>query len=135
MTPKPWVGYDALSPAAQQAILHWTDVHTPAQLLAGARRFEWQEELLPTTVVIAKVMMAGDHAVDFKGNWYAYHNWYLSRFGVPDHGTSRWPIIESDAAELRAGQAYIDDGWHRFHSYVKAGDTHIPVLRARRLGR
>jgi hypothetical protein len=32
-----------------------------------------------------------------------------------------WPVI--------LGEGVIDDGWHRFHSYVRRGLTYVPTLR------
>lgn len=126
----PWVDFDDLSPAAQRAISHQTDIVHAAELVTYARRKQWQEERVPTTTVIERVMATGDHADDFDGDWAAYHAWYVSQGGVPDHGTSRWPVIENPLA-LRGACGYLDDGWHRLHSYIRAGDTHIPVLRHR----
>lgn len=129
--PGHWVGFDDLSPAAQDAIRFWTDVHDPAAIVEAARTLEWQEELVPLADVLAQAMASGDHAVDFNGDWEAYHAWYLSGGDVPDHGTSRWPVIENSERGRAINGEYLDDGWHRLHSYVRAGDTHIPVLRHR----
>jgi hypothetical protein len=125
---EPWVTFDDLSHVAKCALRNATDTASPAELEQFARRFQWQETALPTSQVIATVMACGDH-VDYFGDWDAYHLWYLSEGGVPDHGESRWPCIETQPPAL--GADYLDDGWHRLHSYIRAGDQTIPVLRAR----
>ena len=50
-----------------------------------------------------------------------YCHWYREGSGVVDHGTSRWAVI----LDVRAGDV-LQDGWHRFHSYVARG--HPTVL-------
>lgn len=52
-----------------------------------------------------------------------YHAWYC-RQGVPDHRDGdRWPAIAWNQDD-----EVFEDGWHRFHSYVRAGHQTIPVL-------
>lgn len=128
-----WVRFDDLSPIAQTAISHWDDEAAEdevAEIIEGARGFEWQELVVTTESLIERIMLHPETAAHF-GNWRAYHEWYLSDANVPDHGTSRWPVIEGLAADAAAGELTLDDGWHRFHSYVRAGDTHVPLLRRR----
>lgn len=48
-----------------------------------------------------------------------YHKWY--RDGT-DHGDSIFPIVLADTGE------FIEDGWHRFHSYVDKGLETIPFV-------
>lgn len=128
-----WVSYDDLPVEAQKAIQNWTDVHTPEYLAMHARLSLWQMVLIDTETLIERVMATGDHADDFDGDWETYHGWYMDRGSVPDHGDSRWPVLEASVEARNADFGYLDDGWHRFHSYVAAGDTHIPVLRSRRI--
>lgn len=59
------------------------------------------------------------------GDFYSfeeYHQWYIEGGDIPDHGDSIYPVIEGGHNE------WLDDGWHRFHSYVKKGFQKIPVL-------
>lgn len=51
-----------------------------------------------------------------------YHQLYLRGGDIPNHGDSRWPCIAPGYGE------WLDDGWHRFHSYVRNGDKYIPLL-------
>lgn len=55
--------------------------------------------------------------------WDEYHAAYLSG-GAPKHPeTDRWPVIlSSDDSET------IQDGWHRFHSYLRDGATEVPAV-------
>lgn len=53
-----------------------------------------------------------------------YHQAYLDGGDIPNHGDSMYPVIEGGMDE------WLDDGWHRFHSYVLYGKKEIPVLRS-----
>lgn len=53
-----------------------------------------------------------------------YHKWYTSHGDTPNH-TEVWPI-ELETSYLDGG--LIDDGSHRFHSYVRSGVQIVPVL-------
>ena len=128
-----WVRFDDLSPIARGAIEKWDDDCTAEELAEAARAFEWQEVVLPTQSLIERIMTDKDTADYFK-TWEAYHQWYLADDFVPDHGTSRWPVIEGLGGAAATGGGTLDDGWHRFHSYVRAGDTTVPVLRRRLRG-
>ena len=37
-------------------------------------------------------------------------------------------ILSSDKG-IEKGYEFIEDGWHRFHSYVDKGITNIPVIK------
>lgn len=124
-----WMDYDDLPEGAQKALLVTTDTHTPEEVEAGARQGEYQIEHVPTDEVKRRVMQHSPYLREEHGSFENYHRWYLTGGDVPDHGASRWPVIEADADDEDGG--YLYDGWHRLHSYVRAGDTHIPVLRAR----
>lgn len=51
-----------------------------------------------------------------------YHKWYLKNNHVPKH-KERWPaIMGSFDNEL------LQDGWHRFNSYYRAGDKTLTML-------
>ena len=70
----------------------------------------------------AKKRILEGTCIDFK-TFDEYHDWYSSYGHVPDHGDSIWPCILSCV-----DYELFEDGWHRFHSYVKKGLTNIPVL-------
>lgn len=54
-------------------------------------------------------------------NFEEYHKWYRKN-DETDHGDSVFPIIVSNCDE------FIEDGWHRFHSYVHKGMKEIPFV-------
>lgn len=66
----------------------------------------------------------GDVKREFK-TFDAYHKWYCtSSRGMQVYSKkSVWPCILS-----QMGEEIFEDGWHRFHSYVKLGLTEVPVL-------
>ena len=53
-----------------------------------------------------------------------YAAWYAEATDVPDHGPDqRWPVLLSDNDEET-----LVDGWHRLHSYLRAGHADIPCV-------
>lgn len=124
-----WMQYDELPDTAKNAVRHWSTVASPEQLEARARTRQWQMEHVPVDEMKKRVMADDPDLGHQHGDFEGYHRWYLSAGPVPEHGASRWPVIEKDPRDETEG--YLDDGWHRFHSYVRAGDTHIPLLRQR----
>ena len=58
-----------------------------------------------------------------------YHKWYRKK-SKEDYGDSVFPImLSSDEDRMMPGFEFIEDGWHRFHSYVDKGITNIPVVK------
>lgn len=52
-----------------------------------------------------------------------YHRWYISHGDTPSH-TEVWPIeLDTDDPDQ-----VIEDGSHRFHSYVRSGVKMIPAI-------
>lgn len=81
----------------------------------------WTE--LPVEVVKERVMRSPELKQDFP-DFNAYHAWYMKAGPVPVYGAEdRWPCLPSDFHD----EAF-QDGWHRFHAYVEAGHTTIPVM-------
>ncbi len=61
-------------------------------------------------------------AEDFD-SWEAYHQDYIETNDLPEYSLDdRWPCIAWCEDEG------ISDGWHRLHSYVKAGHSTIPLI-------
>ena len=58
-------------------------------------------------------------------NFDEYHKWY---YDGTDHGSSVFPIVVSNEAHFDGRCEYIEDGWHRFHSYVHKKIKHIPFV-------
>ncbi|MES5838038.1 hypothetical protein [Bacillus cereus group sp. MG11] len=51
-----------------------------------------------------------------------YHEWYIKGGDIPYYGESMYPVIQGGDGE------WLDDGWHRFHSYILYKKGFIPVL-------
>jgi hypothetical protein len=60
---------------------------------------------------------------DFPGDFDGYHEWFMDHCGTEDHGDSVWPVILDST-----GDALLQDGWHRLHSYVERKLEQIPCL-------
>lgn len=59
------------------------------------------------------------------GDWEAHHAETLAAHPVPRYpAENRWPLIVSDS-----NPNYVDDGYHRMHSYMRDGATHVPTVR------
>lgn len=59
------------------------------------------------------------------GDWEAHHAETLATHPVPSYpSANRWPLIVNDA-----NRNYVDDGYHRMHSYMRDGATNIPTVR------
>ena len=57
-------------------------------------------------------------------SWEDYHEWYTSHSDMPAHGhENRWPVIL-----WNGNTETLQDGWHRFHSYIRDGHSDIPVI-------
>lgn len=63
---------------------------------------------------------------DFAGcfdSFEQYHEWYISGTKIPEHPeAARWPALAWDDEEG------LIDGWHRTHSYIKAGHKTLPFI-------
>lgn len=79
---------------------------------------------LPVEAFKAAVMEDWDTRDGGYKSFAEYHAWYVGQ-GEPitDHGPSHWPAILSSWD----GET-LEDGWHRVHSYIRAGHATIPVL-------
>lgn len=122
-----WGSFDDLPDFAKDAIRHQGDSTSPEDHEAYARSREWQYARVPTELMAERIMAADPDLVADHGTFEAYHDWYVSRGRVPDHGDSHWPSIEAGPGMV----GYLDDGWHRFHSYVARGMKNVPLLRSR----
>lgn len=122
-----WIGIDDQSPITNW----WTDKRVPQMIENYKKRRGFQSFLygyVPIELLIAQVdeMVKGHQdTFPFKDFW-EYHEDYQKNHGV-DHGSSVLPIILYSNGGIVAEEP-IEDGWHRFHSYVAKGLRDIPVL-------
>jgi hypothetical protein len=59
------------------------------------------------------------------GEWEAHHQDTLARHPIPAYpAENRWPLIVSDD-----NPNYVDDGYHRMHSYFRDGADEMPTIR------
>ena len=57
-------------------------------------------------------------------NFDKYHHWYISHEDTPFY-EDIWPIIIATGC---VSNEIIEDGWHRFHSYIRSGIKSIPFV-------
>jgi len=56
------------------------------------------------------------------------NEWYGLNFTIPKHSNkNRWPVILATTCE-KVDHEIIEDGWHRFNTYIKQGAKKIPCL-------
>ena len=74
---------------------------------------------------LVQVVMAGnaDLVNDYDGDWFSYHAWYDGNgYKHTANGEKLWPVVLSSfTGEI------LEDGWNRFHQYVK---RNLPVIPA-----
>lgn len=87
----------------------------------GDKKFGYVE--IPTPVM-TKAIMEGEEIRDQFKEFSDYHRWYLKHGPMPRHERrNRWPVILSSFEDET-----LQDGWHRFHDYVRQGAEVIPAL-------
>jgi hypothetical protein len=73
---------------------------------------------------LCAAIMGDEGIVDDFASFNDYHEWYLSLGNTPRHPVgSVWPVILSDF-----DFETLQDGWHRFHHYVRERVQEIPAL-------
>lgn len=91
----------------------------------------WWYAELPTKLVTDEVFARLDPKDKATHGWRSfadYHRWYVARGSTPQHAAQgRWPVLLSGGGR-GSGEEYLWDGWHRLHSYVRAGQRTIPVV-------
>jgi hypothetical protein len=124
----PWVDFEQLSPEGRRALRAYCASMGETEFLAHVGRFRFRLEAIPMADAQRRCMTATAELWDVWGDDFGtYHRWYMAGGTVPVHAT-RWPVIAAPDDE----DEWLEDGWHRFHSYVEAGDRVIPALFLRR---
>lgn len=84
---------------------------------------QWTVANIPTARVLATVM-ADPEIAESHETWADYAAWYAGASDVPEYGEeNRWPVLLADDDEET-----LVDGWHRLHSYARAGHSTIPCI-------
>jgi hypothetical protein len=110
--------FDELPREAQHAVEAYCAEMTDDERRAHIRRFAYTLDRVSLDALCVDIVRAG---LSEGATFMEYHAWYCNHNDVPNHGASVWPVI--------LGEGVIDDGWHRFHSYVRRGLTYVPTLR------
>lgn len=101
-----------------------------AQPGSTPRDYLYESRQEPRDDFLRRYMDADD---EFKGeygpgDWEAHHQDTVARHPIPSYPeANRWPLIVRDD-----NPNYVDDGYHRMHSYMQSGATHIPTIRMHR---
>lgn len=153
-----YVGFDELDDESKASLMTFyrgvnSDRVTVQDPDAHARRFEYRLEHVPTSDVKDAILTRINEGKTFNNQfltWDEYADWFARGEEVPTH-KSRWPILrfeeaipehwteDGDFTEVGSGDSdwrtdewkYFEDGYHRLHSYINAGDQILPFLSAR----
>lgn len=123
-----WVTLDELSPTALAAILAYMsdgDFRDETEALIHARTLVYAVEVVPMSELIERVT---PNMITDGWDFETWREWYgsVDDDRRVDHGDSVWPVIADD--HFGTG---IEDGWHRFYSYLTKGLTEVPVVHIR----
>lgn len=112
----------------------WTDERLPQMIANYQKRKGYQSFLygyIPTDVLIDKVDIMLKNPKNkseiSSTDFWEWHADYQKHHGV-DHGPSVLPIILYRHGQGIMADEPIEDGWHRFNSYVAKGLKQIPVM-------
>jgi hypothetical protein len=83
-----------------------------------APKYLYGYAIVPMQVMKDSIMRFGDLADDHD-DFDSYHEWYRNGPDMENH-QQVYPII--------LGHEIIQDGWHRFHDYVRKGLTEVPTV-------
>jgi hypothetical protein len=122
--------FDQLQPHEQASVAHYhpqmiEEGNAPSSSTLHDYLYDSRQE--PKADFLGRYMDADE---DFKSEygpdgWEAHHQETLATHPIPSYPReNRWPLIVSDA-----NQNYVDDGYHRMHSYMRDGATHLPTIR------
>ena len=122
--------FDDLRPHEQAAVARYhpqmiEDGNAPAGSTPRDYLYESRQE--PKEQFLDRYMDASEEFTREygRGDWERHHAETLAAHPIPRYpAEGRWPLIVSDA-----NPDYVDDGYHRMHSYMRDGATHIPTVR------
>lgn len=76
---------------------------------------------VPTQLIIDKLVEEDPE----QRSWDEWYDFYASRRTIPNHGESILALLVQDDDET---DDFLEDGWHRFHSYVQKGIQKVPIV-------
>lgn len=126
--------YDQLPEVSQLAMIAWYLQGTTLDwegAVEAAKCHDYRLSEIPTEDFIERMMTYTESSppeIDRFTSFDEYHKDYVAREAgrgtpVPNYpATNRWPVL------IPASDYLIEDGFHRFHSYVESGHTTIPVI-------
>jgi hypothetical protein len=119
-----------LSRAAQFAISTYEAQYidrSPSQIRKDLRSMAFGYVEIPTATLSALILR---HMNDFGAGYAsfrAYHRWYVGVGDMPDHPLENpWPVVLARQSDEDCN--LLEDGWHRFHDYVRKGLKVIPAV-------
>lgn len=123
-------GFDKLAPHEQAAAAMYQkqmieDGDAESHTTPHDYNYEMRQE--PLKKFIKRYMDADDEFKAAYGpdDFQAHHEEMLRNHPIPHYpATDRWPLIVSDS-----NPNYVDDGYHRMHSYIRDGATSLPTMR------
>ena len=86
--------------------------------------YKFQYGKIPTAVIIELIWNFHPEIKEEYDSFSEYHEWYMNHGDTPDH-TSQWAVVIGTGV---VQEEIIEDGWHRFHSYIKNGFPSIPFV-------
>lgn len=117
-----WVLFNELPKEAQYALREYFYMAEDDEFQKQMTLRVFMEEWLPLNEAKHRCMVYSPDLKETHGEFETYHLCYAEG-DVPDHGESLWHCIVGGMDE------WLDDGWHRFHSYVQKGIPLIPTLQ------
>ena len=113
---------------ADPSLVNWFNEDEVNDIIEQYAEVHGNEKFLYGIMDINDIIKGVMDTIDDWDDFNKYHKWYIKQ-GKTDHGDSIFPIILSSDKEIEKGYEFIEDGWHRFHSYVDKGITNIPVIK------
>lgn len=114
----------------KKAFLSWMKRNLPFWVKKyGSRKFGMMN--IPMTEfcdLVIKCHALYNGEADFK-TFQEYHEWYVGEClwsNSDEHYNQTWPSILGSA--INEDYEVLQDGWHRFHSYVKQGKKVMPII-------
>lgn len=87
-------------------------------------QFKYQYGKIPTKEIIKLIWENHPEIKDEHKSFEEYHTWYINNGDTPNY-SDQWAVIIGQGC---IAEEIIEDGWHRFHSYIKNNIKTIPFV-------